>query len=143
MSTSHVEVGYDLVNGMFTVLNNNVTVGAVTYPVYKSIPKTPATTYVWIGGVIHVEDGTKEDFIYSGTVQVQVVDLKERADKKLMQSIIGVTRGLLKTSKASVFSIGSRTLTVFKHESYNDYVRLSDEGLSEIKGIDIYGFIIN
>lgn len=32
------DISYALIDGIFDTLNNSVTVNAVTYPVYKSIP---------------------------------------------------------------------------------------------------------
>ena len=54
------DISYALIDGIFDTLNNSVTVNAVTYPVYKSIPVSPATTYVKIGEVITSEDGHKD-----------------------------------------------------------------------------------
>jgi len=143
MSTANVDIDYDLINGIFTVLDGNVSYGGTSYPVYKSIPKTPATVYVWITEVMSDEDGTKDEFVYYGTVQVRVINEGlQRADKKLIQGISGVTRGLLKTTKGSVFSIGDRTLVVFKQGTSSTLVEIGDNGIIRMSKIDIYDFIV-
>jgi len=143
MSTANVDIDYDLIEGIFTVLDGNVTYSGTTYPVYKSIPKTPATVYVWITEVISDEDGTKEDFVYYGTVQIRVINEGlHRADKKLVQKISGVTRGLLKATKAAIFSVGDRTLVVFKQSTSDTLVEFGANGITRISKIDIYDFIV-
>jgi len=141
MSTSLTDISYDLANGIFTVLNGNVTYGGTTYPVYKSVPKTPAVTYVLIGDILQGEDGTKDSFDYYGTVQVIVVDESiERAGRKKAQGILGVVRGLLKATKSTVFSCGDRTLVIFSHESLVPLTEMADAGISRIRLVDIYNF---
>jgi uncharacterized protein (TIGR02145 family) len=137
------DIAYSLISGIFTVLSGNVIYGGVSYPVYKSIPKVPATTYVWVGNVIQREEGTKGEFIYTGTVQVQVIDeSKERADMKLAQGIMNVCRGLLKPTKGSTFPIGiTHALIVFAHESFNPMVFQSPNGVTQVRLVDMYEFI--
>jgi hypothetical protein len=144
MSISFVDIGYDLTEGIFTVLDGNVTYNGTTYPVYKSIPKTPATVYVWIGDVAHTEDGTKDGFIYTGTVSVKINDeSKERADMKLTQGILNIIRGLLKATKGVTFAIGGvRTLVVFSHNSMSSTVSMNDDGITKVVTVDMYNFII-
>lgn len=143
MSTASVDIGYDLIEGLFTVLDGNVSYDGTTYPVYKSIPKTPASVYVYIGDLMHGEDGTKDDFVYFGTIQVVVCDESAyRADMKKAQGILNVVRGLIKTAKSTVFSVGSRTLIVFSHESMIPVVEQADQGISRVRLIDSYNFII-
>jgi hypothetical protein len=144
MSVALIDISYDLINGIFNVLNGNVIYSGTTYPVYKSIPKPPVSTYVFIGNVIQAEDGTKDAFIYNGTVQIHVVDeSKERADMKLSQKILGVVRGLLKATKGAVFSIGgTSTLIVFSHESLTSLVSEADNGISNIRLVDMFNFLI-
>jgi hypothetical protein len=144
MSTSFVDISYDLVDGIYDVLTTHVTVGGITYPVYKSMPKTPAATYVYICNVLQMEDGTKDSFLYNGTVQIHIVtEGRERADLKLTQDILGVVRSHLKTSKGATFSIGSRTLVVFSHESLSIMINTGDNGLSNIRFVDMYNFLID
>ncbi|HUX56213.1 MAG TPA: hypothetical protein VMV77_04520 [Bacteroidales bacterium] len=143
MSTAHVEISRDLINGIFTVLDGNVTYSGTTYPVYKSIPKVPASIYVWITEVMYDENGTKDSFIYYGTVQVRVVDESlQRADKKKGLGILGIVRGLLKPARSTVFSIGDTlTLIALKPGPYNEMTEQSDNIL-KMSFIDIYDFLI-
>ncbi|MFH1194082.1 MAG: hypothetical protein V1720_00135 [bacterium] len=114
----------------------------VTYPIYKSIPKPAAVTYVFVGNVIQAEDGTKDSFIYNGTVQIHIVDeSKERGDMKLAQSILNVVRGLLKPARSTVFVCGSKTLVEFTPESLSTLTG-EEIGISKIRLIDMYNFII-
>lgn len=115
----------------------------VTYPIYKSIPKPAAEVYIYVGNVIYEEDGTKDHFMYNGTCQVQVVDQsKMRPDKKLCQQIINVTRGLLQPSKGSVFSITPSTLVIFDPGTFNEVIEQNDNGITKIKYIESYNFLI-
>jgi len=136
------DISYDLINGIFTVLDGNVTYDSTDYNVYKSLPKAAPDNYVHVTGVIQTEDGTKDDFHYYGTVQVRVVtDNVMRADKKLAQAIMNVVRGLLKPSKKAVFDCSPSSLIVFKHESFNELIEQSDE-IGKVTLIDIYSFLI-
>lgn len=143
MSSFHRDISKDLITGIFDLFGESILYDQVSYPVYKSIPKQPPPIYVFIGNVIHTEDGTKDTFIYQGTVQVQVIDeSRERADLKLTQELINYTRGVLKPAKATVFSCGTSTLVVLKHESFNTLVTQADNGISRIVAVDLYNFII-
>lgn len=143
MSTAHIDISYDLIDGIFDVLDGNVIYSGTTYPVYKSIPKTPESVYVHIGDVIQSEDGTKDNFVYYGTVRIEVVDeSKYRGDRKLAQKILGVVRGLLKTTKGGTFTCGSLNLIIFSHEVLNEFIEISDDGQSRVRLIDNYNFVI-
>lgn len=143
MSTAHIDISYDLIDGIFDVLDGNVIYSGTTYPVYKSIPKTPESVYVHIADVIQSEDGTKDNFVYYGTVRIEVVDeSKYRGDRKLAQKILGVVRGLLKTTKGGTFTCGSLNLIIFSHEVLNEFIELSDDGQSRVRLIDNYNFVI-
>lgn len=143
MSTAHIDISYDLIDGIFDVLDGNVIYSGTTYPVYKSIPKTPESVYVHIADVIQSEDGTKDSFVYYGTVRIEVVDeSKYRGDRKLAQKILGVVRGLLKTTKGGTFTCGSLNLIIFSHEVLNEFIELSDDGQSRVRLIDNYNFVI-
>lgn len=143
MSTVHGDISANLLKGMFTVLDSYITVDGINYDVFKSIPKTPPDTYVFIGNVVHDTEGTKDNFQYNGTVQVQIIDQSQyRADMKLAKSILNVTRGLLKSSKAGVFSISPSTLIVFAPGTYNELAEMSDDNISRVKLIDQYEFVI-
>jgi hypothetical protein len=142
MSTGFVDISDDLVDGIFTILNTHVTYSGTTYPVYKSIPKTPALIYVYVGNVVYATEGTKDTFHYNGTVQIQIVDeSRQRADKKLAQAILNVTRGLLKPARATVFSISPRTLIVLSPGQFNEVIE-QGEAIAKIKLIDQYDFLI-
>lgn len=143
MSTAHIDISYDLIDGIFDVLDGNVIYSGTTYPVYKSIPKTPESVYVHIADVIQSEDGTKDNFVYYGTVRIEVVDeSKYRGDRKLAQKILGVVRGLLKTTKGGTFTCGSLNLIIFSHEVLNEFIEPSDDGQSRVRLIDSYSFVI-
>ena len=144
MSTAHTDISDDLITGIFTVLDGNVTYSEVTYPVYKSIPKTPASVYIHVHNVLDKENGTKDDFIYEGTVQVEVVNEgQQRADMKLVRKIRGVVRGLLKATKGATFSIGDdHTLVVFRAGASNEGAEFADNGITKLRLIDMYEFII-
>jgi len=124
-----------------TVTNADLTFG-LTYPVYKSIPKPAATTYIYIGNVLNDTDGTKDEFHYNGTCQIQVVDeSKQRADSRLALNILNVIRGILKPTRGAVFSISPSTLVVFEPGPYNEVIE-ENNGVTKIKLIDIYNFLI-
>ena len=125
-----------------TNLAGTVAAADIIYPVYLSIPKTPADIYVYAGGVIHIEDGDKDNFAYPGTVQVRVVVNKlTRAERKLVSEILGVVRQLLKPTKATVFTVTGFTLVVFSLESMNEMIE-QNEGNTKISLIDTYNFLI-
>jgi hypothetical protein len=168
MSTVLVDISYSLIDALYGVLYGNVTYLGVTYPVYKSIPKPAPSTYVLIGQINSIENGTKDYFIYEGTVNIMIVDDKaQRADKKLAYCILNVVRGLLKPNRLSVPSLifgytadselitADSTLITADDESgglecvsftpgvFNDFVEINDTGYSRIRLIDQYNFIIN
>lgn len=136
MSTAYGDISYPLVNGIYDAL------AGLSVPVYKSVPKTPAASYVLIHGVIQMEDGTKEDFVYRGTVQVRVVtDGLQAADKKAAQDLLSTVRATLKPTRAAVFSVSPYTLVVFSPESLNEMTEQTELGI-KISLIDIYNFIL-
>ena len=121
-------------------LAGTVTNADTNYPVYKSIPGAPASVYIRIGEVIESEDGTKEDFIYRGSVPIIVCDESQnlQADKKKAQNILNVVRGLLKPTKASVPS----GFITFSHGGKTEWVDLNDESKPLIRIADTMEFII-
>ncbi len=143
MSTASVDISYDLIDGIYDVLYGNVIYELETIPVYKSVPKTPASVYILIGDVLGSEDGTKDGFLYFGTVQVIVVDESAHcADRKQSQGILGVVRGLLKATKPVTFTCGSRTLVVFSHESLVPVIEYADNSIIRNRLIDIYNYVL-
>lgn len=143
MSVGAVDISYDLIDGIYDVLYGNVSYGGATIPVYKSVPKTPASLYVIIGDVLGSEDGTKDSFVYYGTVQIIVVDESmHRADRKQTQGVLGAVRALLKTAKSTTFTCGTKTLIVFSHESLVPIAEYADNSIIRNRLIDIYNYII-
>lgn len=110
------------------------------YPVYKSIPVNPAEVYIRIGEVLDTDDGTKDEFIYKGSVPVIICDESQtrQADKKKAQNILNEVRGVLKPTKASVPS----GLIIFSHEGKTEYIDLNDEAKPKLRLVDIYNFLI-
>lgn len=144
MSTQHKDFTYALIDGIFDTLYNNMTYGGVTYPVYKSTPKPAPSTYVIIDQINSIENGTKDYFIYEGTINIVICDdSAQRGDKKLAQGILGVVRGLLKSTRTSTFTVTGFTLVAFTPGVFNDFVEQSETGYSRIRLIDQYNFIIN
>lgn len=136
MSVQYKDISYALINGIRNALST------LTVPVYKSVPKTPAAAYVLIHGVLQTEDGTKDDFVYRGTVQIRVVmDALETTDKKAAQTLLNSVRMLLKPTKAAVFSITPHTLIAFTPESFTELPEQTELGI-KVSLIDIYNFII-
>ena len=141
MGTAHRDISKDLIAGIYSVLESDVTVNGLNYSVYKSIPKVPDSTYVYVGNVLHDNDGDKDNFRYYGTVQIHVVDESEyRADKKLAKEILNRTRALLKPSVVGMPSVSG--LVVFTPGSFNDASELSDNNISRVKLVDMYDFIM-
>lgn len=142
MSTALQDISLDLCDSISTALGNPLSVGGSDYPVYLTMPKIAPDNYIYIGGVIQTEDGTKDDFQYTGTVQIRVTtDNRHTAEKKLAQEIINAVRQTLKPTKPAVFAMTNFSLIVFKHESYTELVGQSEGGL-RIDLIDIYSFLI-
>lgn len=152
MSQMHQDISYILIDAIFQGLTGSgVTYNFVTYPVYKSIPKLPPSIYVFVGNVIQTEDGTKDEFMYEGTVQIHVVDeSKERADLMLAQAIISVTRFLLKIQRTRIFTLEAwgpdstaRKLVILKPDTFNTVVSQAANGIVAIRLVDTYNFLIN
>lgn len=125
-------------------LTGTIVSADITYPIYKSVPKPASVTYIFVGNVLNDVDGTKDTFHYNGTCQIQIVDESgQRADTKLAMQILNVIRNLLKPTKASVFSISPSTLVIFSPGPFNEVIELADNGISKIKLIDQYSFLID
>ncbi len=142
MSTVHKDISNELLDGLKALLEGNVTYSGVTYPVYKNIPKPPEEVYVKLGPVIHDEDGTKDDFIYYGTVQVSVIyESQLRPGASVPKAINNIVRGLLKPSKTSVPSCDSLTVITFTPGAYDEIIEQSEHG-TRVQITDIYNFQI-
>jgi hypothetical protein len=143
MSTAHVDISADLITGIFAVLDGEVTYGGVEVPVYKTVPKAPPELYVYIGDVLQDEDGTKDDFVYYGTVQIIVCDAANmKAIRERAQAVLNTVRGLLKPARLTTFSCGGRTLITFTPGPLNFVEDLGDTGKTRIRLVDIYNFLI-
>lgn len=124
-------------------LSGTVAAADEVFPVYKSIPKPSAATYVHITNLLYDESGTKDDFAYEGTIQVEVVDeTKHTAARRLAQQILGVVRGLLKPTRTSTFTVTGRTLVYFDPGPSGELIEAGDAGLVRLRLIDTYNFMI-
>jgi hypothetical protein len=123
-------------------LAGTVVVTDEIYPVYKSIPKTPADNYIYVGGIIQAEDGTKDEFIYTGTLQVKVVtDRVQRADSFLAESMLNVVRAHLQPTKGAVLSLSGNTMVTLTPEGMTELSEQTELGM-KIQMIDLYTFLI-
>jgi len=144
MSTTHKHIHYELTKALFTALSGNVTVSGTTYPVYQSTPSTPASTFVRIGEIIDRDNGTKDDFVYEGTVAIIVNDESQIAiaERKLAFSIQAKVRSLIKTSRTNVLSMSGFTMITFTPDASSEIIGLNDKEQPLVQLIDIYRFII-
>ena len=144
MSTSHKHIHYELTKAIYTALSGNVTVSGTTYPVYQSVPSTPVSVYVRIGEIIDRDNGTKDDYVYEGTITIMVNDESQIgvAERKLSFSIMDKVRSLLKTSRTNVLSMTGFTMITFTPDTSSEIMNLGDGGKPQILLIDIYRFII-
>jgi hypothetical protein len=67
---------------------------------------------------------------------------QQRADKKKIQGIMNVVKGLLQPSKGNTFNCGSKHLIVFSPGPTNELTEIADNGIVRMQLIDIYNFII-
>jgi len=131
--------------GIYTVLNGNITISGKTYKIYKD-PVKGATnrTYVILGPIIDNEDGSKDSFVYTGSIAIETVDMSQAINptRDLSESVNNKVRSLLKTSKGSTFTVSGYTLTVFRHGgSTRLSEQLPDKRIS-YRIIDIYEYVI-
>lgn len=142
---SSVDYSSALIDGIYSVLNGNVTISGVTYDVYKTVYSGQTNrAYVYIGNVVDSEDGTKDDFVYSGSIAIESVDEQQTSNvsRATVQAINNKVRGLLKTAKATVPSVTDRTVVVFRHGGSTMTNETSKDGRTRYRIIDIYEFII-
>ena len=100
------DISYGLIDGIYNVLKGQVKYNGKTIPVYKTVPKRPEPLYIEIGEVMGSEDGTKDDFVFFGTIQVIVVDESRHcADRRHSQRILGEMRKILKNAHAVIQKI--------------------------------------
>lgn len=142
MSTASKDISYAVVDAIYDALGGDTgfVSGGNTYPIYKTIPKEPAKIYIRIGEVLEAEDGTKDDFVYKGSVPVIICDESQtkQADKKKAYNILNQMRATLKPTKASTLT----GLVIFSHEGKTEYIDLNDEAKPKIRIVDIYNFLI-
>lgn len=143
MSSTHKDISLALAGAIYSALATKVTVSGVTYPVYNSmIPDAPAT-YIRVGEIIDRDEGTKESFIYEGTVPIIINDeIQNISSRKRAYQIRDKVRSLLKTSKSSVLTITGFTMTVFAFDVSSEAIIKNDEGKVQYQIYDIYRFII-
>ena len=145
MSTAGRDISEALVNGIYTVLSGNVTIGTITYKVYKN-PEEGQTnkTRVLIGTVIDTENGTKEDYVYNGSIAIETIDEQQVATPKkaLSQQVSGKVRSLLETAKGTTFAVTDLTLSVFRHGGSTQITESTNNKRLRYRIIDIYEFII-
>lgn len=132
--------GSTTITNLTGTLTGVVAAANVTYPIYKTIQKNPASIYVSIGEVINREDGTKDAFIYYGNISITVCDESQtlQADKKKAQSVINIIRATLKPNRSSV----PAGLIQFGHGGYNEFINLSDADRPKIRLTDVFDFIL-
>ena len=131
--------------GIYTVLNGNVTVSSKTYKIYKDpVGGEPNRTYVAIGTIIDNEDGTKEDFVFRGSISVETIDESQTMNptRDLSEAVNNKVRSLLKTTKSSTFTVIGSTLTVFRHGGSTRMREELKDKRMRYRIIDIYEFII-
>ena len=144
MSEVYQDIALELTDGIYVALGSTIEVDSVPIPVYITMPKVAPDVYVYIGGVTQTEDGTKDEFIYMGTVQIRVTtDNQMRAEKKLAQQILSAVRGLLKPTVDAVFALDTLELVAFTPESLSELVMTNENSLIRIDLVDIYNFLIN
>lgn len=111
------------------------------YPVYITVPKDAPEIYIRLGEVIDSEDGTKDTFIYNGSVPVIVCDDSQtnQTERNLAQKINNVIRGLLKPTRQSV----PAGFIALNHGTRNEYTEQSEMGNPLVRIADVYEFIID
>ena len=134
-----------LIAGIKTVLDGNVTISGAEYPVYDTLLRGATNrSYVLISNYLDNEDGTKDDFIYTGTIAIESVDESQvqNVSRSTAQAINNKVRSLLKTSKGGTFTVSGYTLIVFKHAGSTQLREQVKDKRERIRIIDIYEFII-
>ena len=143
MSETFTDISLELADGIYAVLGSVLSVDGLAIPVYITMPKNAPDNYVYIGGITQAEDGTKDEFIYTGTIQLRITtDNLHTSEKKLARDILKAVRGLLKPTVNAVFDLTDLTLVCFTPESYSELTTQTDTDLIRIDLIDIYTFYI-
>jgi len=164
MSTTARDYSSILRKSIYTVLNGNVTVAftadntvitaddditpvnaSYTYPVFKDpIRGQPNRAYVMIGTIIDTESGPKDNFVYQGSVSIEVVDESQTINptRDLSETMNNVVRKTLKTTKGGVFTVTDFTLTYFRHGGSTRMEEKLPDGRKSYRIIDIYEYAI-
>ena len=145
MSTSSVDISSGLIDGVYNVLNGNVTISGVTYKVFKNFHPGPTNrSYVYVGDVIDNENGTKDDFVYEGSIVVESVYETQpmNPQRATVQSINNKVRSLLKTTKTEVPTVSGRTVIVFRHGGSVMRQEETRDKRTRFIITDVYEFII-
>jgi len=145
MSTISADYSGALRTGINTVLSGNITISGTTYKFFKD-PETvgPNKTYVTLGPIIDAENGTKEHFIYQGSITVETIDMSQSGTPKrtLSETVNNKVRGLLKATKGAVFTVAGFTLIYFRHGGCTRMTETLQDGRKSFRIIDIYEFLI-
>jgi len=145
MSTISKDYSGALRTGINTVLSSKITIGAVTYKFFKDIESVgPNKTYVTLGPIIDTEAGSKEQFIYQGSISVETVDMSQTMNPKrtLSETVNNKVRGLLKATKGATFTVTGFTLIYFRHGGSTRLEEKLKDGRTSFRIIDIYEFLI-
>ena len=145
MSTTGKDPSEALIAGIKTVLSGNVTVSGVTYSVYDTLNRGATNrTYVLIGPYIDTENGSKDSFVYEGSITVETVDESQtmNVSRSTAQQINNKVRSLLEPAKGTTFSVTGYTLVVFRHAGSTQLRELGSDKRERIRIIDIYEFVI-
>ena len=128
-----------------TVLGTNVTISGVTFPVYETREQGPPNrSYVLISTYIDTEQGTKDNYGYTGTIAVEAVDESQtnNASMSKVRAISDKTRSLLCSTKGTTFSITGYTLTVFRLTGNTETREVMKDNRTITRVIDLYEFLI-
>jgi YbbR domain-containing protein len=134
-----------LSTAIFTVLSGNVTISGVSFPVYENVEKgAPNRSYVHISTYTDVEQGTKDNYGYSGTIAVEAVDESQANNAKMSRAraISNKTRDLLCAVRGLTFAVTGFTLVIFRLTGSTETREVMKDNREMIKVIDIYEFLI-
>jgi hypothetical protein len=142
---SSADISSGLIDGVYDVLNGNVTIGGVTYDVYKTVYMGQTNrAYVYVGNIVDTENGTKEDFIFEGSIAIESVDEQQTSNvsRSTVQAINNKVRSLLKTTRTEVPTVSGHTVIYFKHGGSTMTEEKARDGRTRYRIIDIYEFLI-
>ena len=131
--------------GINTVLATSITISGITYKFFKDPESVgPNRTYVTLGPIIDTEVGSKDGFVYQGSISVETIDTSQTLNgtRDLSETVNNKVRGLLKATKGGVFSVTGFTLTYFRHAGSTRLIETLKDGRKSYRIIDIYEFQI-